>query len=205
MHTLWRKLTYNKLEKEKLEGLILDLGGQKNAEYHNLIKGSHEIKVVNLDERYGYDLFFDLENNFPIDKESCDNVLAINVLEHIYNYENFITESNRILKKEGKIIIAVPFLYQVHPSPKDFWRFTHFSLEKILTDAGFTDVIVEPLGYGMFSAIYNQTYNIQKIKILKIAAEKFCIFLDKIYNFVKPNNYQGKMFYPLGYYVTAKK
>lgn len=198
-------MTYKKLAAEKLDGLILDLGGEKNAEYHHLIKGSHEIKVVNLDERYGYDLFFDLENAFPVEKESYDNVLAINVLEHIYNYKNFIAESYRILKKEGKIIIAVPFLYQVHPCPKDFWRFTHFSLEKILAEAGFTDIVVEPLGFGLFSSIYNQTYNIQKIGVLKIIIEKFCIFLDKIYNLIKPNNYQGKKFYPLGYYVTAKK
>lgn len=205
MNTLWRKLTYKKLETEKLEGLILDLGGAKNAEYHNLIKGSHEIRVVNLDERYGYDLFFDLEGSFPVEKESYDNILAINVLEHIYNYQNFLIESNRILKREGKIIIAIPFLHQIHPCPKDFWRFTNFSLEKILTEAGFKNIVVEPLGYGLFSAVYNQAYSIQKIKMLRIASEKFCIFLDKIYKIIKPNNYQGKIFYPLGYYVTAKK
>ena len=61
MLTFLRKSQYQDLSEITLNGKILDLGGSVKASYHPLIKGEHEFTVVNLDERYGYDLKFDLE------------------------------------------------------------------------------------------------------------------------------------------------
>jgi hypothetical protein len=205
MFSLWRKLTYQKLSQESLDGSILDLGGSKNAEYHGLIKGTHDIKVANLDDKYGYDLCFDLEKTFPIDSESFENLLAINVIEHIYNYQNFFNESFRILKRGGTMIIAVPYLFQIHPCPNDYWRYTRSSLEKILTEAGFREIHIEPLGSGAFSALCNLSFGVLRFNLLRIIIEKICVFFDRVIHAIKPSNLLSSDFFPIGYYVIAKK
>ena len=110
MPTPWRKLSYEQLSGLELSGKVLDLGGSRKSGYHELLRGNHTIEVVNMDESTGFDKNFNLEKPFPLQDKKYDAVLACNVLEHIYNYQNIFSESFRILKKDGVFIIIVPFI-----------------------------------------------------------------------------------------------
>lgn len=68
----------------------------------------------------------------PFDTGTLDTVLMLQVLEHIDNPELAIKEASRVLKKEGILIISVPFLYPVHDAPYDYFRFTEFALKSLL-------------------------------------------------------------------------
>jgi SAM-dependent methyltransferase len=46
--------------------------------------------------------------NLPFENQTFDVVLLIGVIEHIHNQKKILDELNRILKNDGKIIIAVP-------------------------------------------------------------------------------------------------
>lgn len=61
-----------------------------------------------------------------------DYILCFNVLEHVYKYENAINEMHRCLKKNGQLIISVPFMYPLHDEPTDYFRFSKYALEKLL-------------------------------------------------------------------------
>jgi SAM-dependent methyltransferase len=41
-------------------------------------------------------------------KEKYDYILMLDILEHLYNYENIIEQSKNLLKPDGKIIISLP-------------------------------------------------------------------------------------------------
>ncbi|MGB6874133.1 MAG: class I SAM-dependent methyltransferase [Dehalococcoidia bacterium] len=60
----------------------------------------------------------------PIRDESFDTVLCTEVLEHLSDPFKGLHELVRVTKHGGMIILSAPFLYGVHESPCDYFRFT---------------------------------------------------------------------------------
>lgn len=208
--SLLRKLEYKKIAELRIDGKIIDLGGDKRSGYHELIKGDHTITAVNLNPTCGADLCFDLEKKFPLDNDSYDAVLCMNVLEHIFNYQNVLSESFRVLKSGGVLAGVVPFLFNVHGSPNDYFRYTGEALEKMFSNAGFRNIKVEELGTGVFSVLFQIKYGFYRINFIRNLAMKFHILLDKIFiqkilKFLKPDNHLSEKHLPLGYFFVAKK
>src|SRR3990172_12217357 len=116
-YSILREQEYEELARLRLNGIVLDLGGSKKSGYHELFKGDYEIITANIDPSYDCDLVFDIESKFPLDNEQYDFILCINVLEHIYNYQNVLKESSRVLKRNGTLILITPFIFQIHESP----------------------------------------------------------------------------------------
>lgn len=110
-YSILRDEEYRELSKLELAGRILDLGGNKKSGYHKLIKGEHEIITTNIDINAGHDIIFDMEKRFPLDSESYDHILCVNALEHIYNFSNVINEAFRVLKNNGSLVLATPFIF----------------------------------------------------------------------------------------------
>lgn len=76
----------------------------------------------------------------------ADTIFSSQVLEHIEEPAKFINEAYRLLKNEGNIIVTVSFLEYLHQPPYDYYRFSHFALRKILSDAGFKNINIQPIG-----------------------------------------------------------
>lgn len=70
----------------------------------------------------------------PFPDNHFDNILCISVLEHLVEPQKAITEMQRVLKKNGKIIVSVPFLFPIHDAPNDYWRFTKYGLQILFKD-----------------------------------------------------------------------
>ncbi len=203
--TPWRKLLYEDLRKLSLEGNILDLGGSKDSDYHLLIGGSHTITAVNIDASHGYDLSFNLEDAFPVHDKKYDAVLAINVMEHLFNHQQFLKEVHRILVPGGKAIIAVPFLVQVHPSPHDYFRYTGEALKQLSKEAGFRDVSIMALGRGPFTVASQIIFNILKFNFLRVPSIFIANLLDYLIRTIdRKGNFTAES-YPLGFVVVVKK
>lgn len=73
----------------------------------------------------------------PFRAEAFDAVLCTEVLEHVRDPEQTLREFWRVLIPGGRLVLSVPFLYQVHEQPCDFYRYTYFGLCHLLTQAGF--------------------------------------------------------------------
>jgi SAM-dependent methyltransferase len=205
--SLFRKLTNKALAQIALEGSVLDLGGGRDASYHALFKGSYKITTVNINPEVHPDILFDLEQApLPIEKEAYNHVLLINTLEHIYHYRELLGESCRVLKKGGGIVIIVPFLYYIHPSPHDYFRYTEESLRRILSETGFSDVTTLELGEGPLSVMYHTWYRFCPF-FLNFFFERAAVLGDKglraLSRFLR-KKYAG-VEYPLGYIVTGKR
>lgn len=82
-------------------------------------------------EQNNVDIFYN-GIKFPIDSCSIDGVICTQVLEHVENPKNLISEIERVLKPGGKLILTVPFSWQQHEKPYDFRRFTSFGLRRLL-------------------------------------------------------------------------
>ena len=52
----------------------------------------------------------------------------------------------RILRKEGTLIMNVPFFYWLHEDPHDYYRYTKHALIAMANESGFEVIEIESLG-----------------------------------------------------------
>lgn len=193
------------LSKEVLSGKVLDIGGSKKSGYQELIKGDHEYVVANIDASYGADVIFDAESPWPVEPGSFDAVLFINVLEHLFNYRAALSEAEKALVPEGTIVAVIPFMFNVHGSPNDYYRYTRSALERIFEEAGFNKVYIEELGTGAFSVIYHCLIGFARWNWIARPAMLLAMGIDRTLGKIYPGNMLSSAYFPLGYYVRAQK
>jgi len=74
----------------------------------------------------------------PLKTASVDVVLATELMEHLPSPHNFLMEVGRVLRDGGTLILSVPFMEPIHEAPRDYYRFTPFSLRLLLEEHGFS-------------------------------------------------------------------
>jgi SAM-dependent methyltransferase len=182
----------------------IDLGAKDGRyAYHDLIQKASGTKMTYSDLRPQSPgiLTIDFDKKFPIDSNQFHNILVFNVLEHVWDTSNLLSESHRILVPGGTVFGAVPFLFRYHQDPSDFWRFTHESLARLLEESGFVDIEVIPHGIGCFSVSVNTFSNLLRFRILIAALWLIALSLDGILSRIWPQNQT----YYLGLYFKAKR
>jgi len=75
-------------------------------------------------------------NTFPFADASFDSVLCNQVLEHVFNPNEFLGEIVRVLKPGGKLLLTVPFVWDEHEQPYDYARYSSFGLRALLEKQG---------------------------------------------------------------------
>ena len=83
-----REAEYTALKHVSLDGLILDVGGGGASEYQELIKGNHTFYAINIAPEAKPDKIVDIEKTFPLESDIYDHAICMNVLEHVFEFEN---------------------------------------------------------------------------------------------------------------------
>lgn len=95
---------------------ILDLGCGDGRLSKELVNLGHEVHGID-SSKAGLEIATqngikpieaDLEQRLPIENDSFDLVLLLDVLEHLHSQKEILTEIKRILKPEGHLIITYP-------------------------------------------------------------------------------------------------
>lgn len=82
----------------------------------------------------------------PLPDASVDCAMATEVLEHCPDPLAVLREIARVMRKDGTLLVTVPFLWPLHDAPYDEHRYTPFALQRLLRDAGFTAAKVKVSG-----------------------------------------------------------
>jgi len=82
------------------------------------------------------DYFYD-GGKFPFNNNEFDSVVTNQVFEHVFNPDDFLYEVNRVLKKNGILLMTVPFVWDEHEQPYDFARYSSFGIKSVLEKKGF--------------------------------------------------------------------
>lgn len=82
------------------------------------------------------DVFYD-GGKFPFEDKKFDSIVTNQVLEHVFTPNEFLSEINRVLKKDGKLLLTVPFVWDEHEQPYDYARYSSFGLVHLLNQNGF--------------------------------------------------------------------
>lgn len=86
----------------------------------------------------------------PVRSGAVDCVLCSEVIEHVFDYEKVVDEIRRVLRPGGVLVLTAPMSWGLHYEPHDFWRFTPYSLQRILEKEGFEIKRIVKVG-GLFS------------------------------------------------------
>jgi hypothetical protein len=60
----------------------------------------------------------------------------MNVIEHVFETKALLAEVSKILKTDGVVVAAIPFMVKIHQAPVDFVRYTHFALGRLGEEHG---------------------------------------------------------------------
>jgi SAM-dependent methyltransferase len=127
-----------------------------------------------------------------------DTAFSTQVLEHVADHQGMVRETYRILKKGGYAIFTVPFAWELHEEPYDFYRFSKHGLRDLFEKTGFEIISINSNG-GKWASVFQlwlnvlfstRRYNTLRSKIIKfifihlrfiVLYNKFSIWLDKKY------------------------
>ena len=142
------------------EGKLLEVGcgsqpyrrlfSNKNIEYSAIDwEGSEEHFKYKIPDVTYYD-----GENFPCSDGEYNIVFHTEVVEHVKNLNLFFKECFRVLCKNGEMVFSMPFSARYHYIPYDYWRLTPTSLNLVLQENGFKDIIIIPRSKDVCVAAY---------------------------------------------------
>ena len=83
----------------------------------------------------------------PFPGNCFEGAISTQVLEHVPDPRGLLAEMHRVIKPGGGLIISLPFVWQEHEEPYDFFRFTGFGITDLLKQTGFeVDSIAKDTG-----------------------------------------------------------
>jgi SAM-dependent methyltransferase len=89
----------------------------------------------------------------PVEDASFDVVLCTQVLEHCEDPGQAVRELRRVTRPGGRVLASTHGVQVYHPSPVDYWRWTHEGLSRLFaTNADWKTVSVTPAA-GTASAL----------------------------------------------------
>jgi len=74
---------------------------------------------------------------FPFADSTFDSLVANEVFEHVFNPDQFLDETFRVLKPGGMTLLTLPFVWDEHEQPHDFARYSSFGIRALLEKHGF--------------------------------------------------------------------
>jgi SAM-dependent methyltransferase len=131
-------------------GKLIDLGCGNAPLFEAYRRYATDIVWVDwadsLHRNHDLDVEVDLNGPLPFATGEFDTIILSDVLEHIGSPEHLFVEMARILAPRGRILMNVPFLYWIHESPNDYYRFTEFALRRLAEVSGLEVIELRPLG-----------------------------------------------------------
>lgn len=154
-----------KLLSSEITGKTLDVGcGTKPYEkYFNSTEyiGLEVENTINKEEKK-VDVFYK-GDKIPFADKEFDSVFSSQVLEHVFNSQQFLSEINRVMKPKAKLLLTVPFIWDEHEQPFDYGRYSSFGLKDLLEKNGFK--IINHLKSLNNIAVVFQIFNVYIYKI----------------------------------------
>jgi SAM-dependent methyltransferase len=180
----------------RFRGRTIDLGAGRDQNYLAFHPDSRAVE--RLDVKLGAQVDFETDA-LPLPNAAFETALLFNVLEHLFDPAHLLADTRRVLRLQGTLQGFVPFLMRYHADPHDYVRYTDEALVRILARAGWSEMVVTPLGEGPFIAALQQVLPCFP-RPLRPLFFVLSLCLDRMFLRLRP---YAKAAYPLGYFFSA--
>ena len=76
------------------------------------------------------DIYYD-GVRLPFNDGSFDGVICTQVLEHVQRPRELVAEIFRVIRPNGWFLLSVPFVWQEHEEPYDFFRYSRYGVAEL--------------------------------------------------------------------------
>ena len=199
-----------KVSKYATDERVLEVGAFGNQSYNRFFKNK-----VGLDIRpgKGVDVVGSVYE-LPFKDNKFDMVLCMVVMEHLEDPQKAIKEMQRVLRVGGKILVSVPFMFPMHDTPADYWRFTKYGLRMLFKDWEIIEVsaetdLNETLAVILQRIGYQATFYMNKVmKVFIFSLAAFIAWMPrmtkKIYGGIDRKTEEPEAF-ASSYFLVARK
>lgn len=94
----------------------------------------------------------------PFRDSVFDASLNVVTLEHVREPRRVLEELARTLVPGGRLLLIAPHEWEEHQQPHDYYRYTRYGLEYLLSQAGFGAPEIQPVG-GFFRLLSRRMLN----------------------------------------------
>jgi len=112
---------------------VLDVGCGPKPYYPFFAEHASEYVGVDVVENPAAELRGRVEE-LPVEDGSFDVVLCTQVLEHADDPAQAVRELRRVTAPGGRVLASTHGVQVYHPSPQDYWRWTHAGLERLFAE-----------------------------------------------------------------------
>ncbi|MBN1765151.1 MAG: class I SAM-dependent methyltransferase [Sedimentisphaerales bacterium] len=203
---------YDRNLKQYAKGKLLDLGCGKVPLYEAYRDYVTDIICVDWDKSIYKNIYLDFEldltKTLPFADNEFDTIILSDVLEHIPVPEHLWKEMARVLSRNGKLIMNVPFYYWIHEKPYDYYRYTEYALRRFVELSGLRVVQLKPIGGALEVMVDIFANNINRLPKLGRLLSRFAQWFTLRF---KRTRYGKKLLeatsdkFPLGYFLVAEK
>lgn len=147
--TEWRIENYLFL-KQSLEDFcrpnekILDVGCGP-SQFYDLME-DFSLTSIDTDVYPKVDFIVDITKDMIFNRGEFDAVLMSNSLEHMESPDKIMSAVHHVLKRNGILIVMIPFLMGEHQQPRDYQRLTRYGIDLLIKKHGFRLLNFETVG-----------------------------------------------------------
>ena len=178
-------------------GQVLDLINQRVP--------SKNIKTLDIQLAHRPDYLLDISDPKLTDviSERFDQIICMEVLEHVPNYELALSNIYKLLSENGVFVASTPWIIPLHDQPYDFHRFTWFEVKRILQKNNFVEILIECRGNYIDSIL---ALGIRGLLSPNLSGKITSIIFTLLTLFLpKPKRYSELQYSTIGYSFKAKK
>lgn len=137
---------------------VLDVGCGPKPYYPYFAARASEYVGVDVVAHPAADLVGRVEE-LPVEDGSFDIVLCTQVLEHCDDPTQAVRELRRVVAPGGRVLASTHGVQVYHPSPQDYWRWTHAGLRRLFEQEDWESVqVIAGAGTAACLAMLTGTY-----------------------------------------------
>lgn len=155
-------------------------------------------------------------HDLPFQDGEFEQILCTEVLEHLHTPQKAIDEMRRVLTKGGVLILTTRFLFPLHDTPGDYFRYTMYGLRHLLREWEIVTLEEESNTMGTFAVLLQRIafqcdvrggkFTKAILLLLARGARAFQWLLKKEYGMRnKQNTREVTSIMTSGYYLVARK